>query len=165
MNYRLLLVEDEPGLIRAISELLLGQGYAQDAGFNSDFAAQIGLDDRKVPVESFLRRIGPPTVMAPGCVVRFGAVQVDFQNSEVLRDGGRVGLSEREARLLRYLVENRGRIISRDTLLEQVWGYQRAPLTRTVDVTILRLRQKVEADPRHPRFIVTVHGMGYRFDG
>ena len=96
---------------------------------------------------------------------RFGGVRVNFRKSEITRDGCRLALSERESRLLQFLVINRGTTVSRDTLLEYVWGYRRAPLTRTVDVTILRLRQKIESDPRNPQFIVTVPGLGYRFDG
>jgi DNA-binding response OmpR family regulator len=95
----------------------------------------------------------------------FGGMIVDFRESEVVKNGSKVGLSERETRLLRHFVENRGKVISRIALLRHVWGYREAPLTRTVDVHILRLRQKIEHDPKDPRFIVTVHGFGYRFDG
>ena len=79
--------------------------------------------------------------------------------------GWRMGLSEREGRLLRYFIDNRGETVTRDMLLRDVWGYNASTLTRTVDVHILRLRQKIEDDPRNPRFIVTIHGIGYRFDG
>jgi len=72
-------------------------------------------------------------------------------------------LSERESRLLRYFIEHKGEIITRETLLQEVWGYQAVPLTRTVDVHIVWLRQKIEEDPRNPRHILTVHGQGYRF--
>jgi two-component system alkaline phosphatase synthesis response regulator PhoP len=90
---------------------------------------------------------------------------VDFGQSRLVRNGSEVPLSEREARLLRYFVENRGKTISRGALLQHVWGYRWAPLTRTVDVHILRLRQKIEDNPKDPQFIVTVPGFGYRFDG
>ena len=95
----------------------------------------------------------------------FGGICVDFRESEVIRNGSKVELSQREVRLLRHFIENRGRVISRVALLRHVWGYRETPLTRTVDVHILRLRQKIEHDPKAPRFIVTVHGFGYRFDG
>jgi two-component system alkaline phosphatase synthesis response regulator PhoP len=65
--------------------------------------------------------------------------------------------------LLRDLVEHRGEVVTRDRLLDEVWGYDRYPTTRTVDTHILRLRQKLERDPEHPAHIVTVHGQGYRF--
>ncbi len=96
---------------------------------------------------------------------RFGDVHVNFGELLLERAGQTSNLSEREGRLLRYFVDNRGKVISREVLLEQVWGYTRAPYTRTVDVHIVRLRQKIEDDPRDPKFIVTVHGLGYRFDG
>jgi two-component system alkaline phosphatase synthesis response regulator PhoP len=95
----------------------------------------------------------------------FGDVSVNFDDLTLLRQGRTFNLSEREGRLLRYLIDNRGNIVSRDTLLERVWGYSKAPYTRTVDVHILRLRQKVEEDPKNPKYIMTVHGLGYRFDG
>jgi len=75
------------------------------------------------------------------------------------------GVSEREGRLLRYFIDNRRKVISLETLLEQVWGYGTAPYTRTVDVHIVRLHRKIEEDPRNPKFIVTVYGLGYRLDG
>jgi two-component system alkaline phosphatase synthesis response regulator PhoP len=95
----------------------------------------------------------------------FGGMRFDFHQSELVRNGSKVELSQRETRLLRYFVENRGKTISRNALLQHVWGYRQAPLTRTVDVHILRLRNKIEEDPKDPQFIVTIHGFGYRFDG
>jgi|SRR5579862_9960727 len=95
----------------------------------------------------------------------FGGVSVDFREAELVRNGSKIDLSQRENRLLRHFIENRGKVISRIALLRHVWGYREAPLTRTVDVHVLRLRQKIEEDPKVPRFIVTVHGFGYRFDG
>jgi two-component system alkaline phosphatase synthesis response regulator PhoP len=95
----------------------------------------------------------------------FAGRRVDFNRSQLARNGTMIGLSEREARLLRFFVENRGKTISRTALLQSVWGYRQAPLTRTVDVHVLRLRRKIEQDPKDPQFIVTVPGFGYRFDG
>ena len=95
----------------------------------------------------------------------FAGVRVDFDRSELIRDASVIQLSERENRLLRYFVENRGKTISRSALLQRVWGYRYASLTRTVDVHILRLRHKIEENPKDPRLIVTVPGFGYRFDG
>ena len=116
-----------------------------------------------VRVEALLRRasrVGRAEATPWTC----GNVQVDFRNSVIMRAGRMISLSERESRLLRYFVDNSGRIVSRDALLEQVWGYNTAPYTRTVDVHIARLRQKIEDDPKNPKLIVTVHGLGYRFD-
>jgi len=90
-------------------------------------------------------------------------VRIDFAHSQIERDGLKLDLSDRETRLLSYLIEHRGEIVTREQLLRDVWEYP-APLhTRTVDVHIAWLRQKLERDPKNPRFIVTVHGQGYRF--
>ena len=93
----------------------------------------------------------------------FDGIQVDFTTSRVMKNGKTITLGERECRLLRYLVERRGMVLSRDELLQDVWGYKSIPLTRTVDVHIAWLRQKIEDDPKNPQYIVTVHGQGYRF--
>ena len=95
----------------------------------------------------------------------FAGVRVDFHRSELIRNASVIQLSERESRLLRYFVENRGKTISRSALLQRVWGYRYASPTRTVDVHILRLRHKIEENPKDPQLIVTVPGLGYRFDG
>jgi two-component system alkaline phosphatase synthesis response regulator PhoP len=81
----------------------------------------------------------------------------------VLRNGKPVALSAREFQLLRFFIEHRGETLSRERLLTDVWGYDSATTTRTVDVHVAWLRQKLEADPKTPRLIVTVHGLGYRF--
>jgi DNA-binding response OmpR family regulator len=101
----------------------------------------------------------------PRSRVRFGAVECDFDRDEVCVDGRAVELSGKELRLLRYLVEHQGATVSRDELLREVWGYTAMPLTRTVDVHVAWLRRKLETNPRHPRFILTVHGLGYKFVG
>src|SRR5207248_11645817 len=93
----------------------------------------------------------------------FDGVQVDFTKGSVKKNGKITALGERECRLLRYLVERKGMVLSRDELLQEVWGYKAIPLTRTVDVHIAWLRQKIEEDPKNPQYIVTVHGQGYRF--
>jgi DNA-binding response OmpR family regulator len=93
----------------------------------------------------------------------FGRVQVNFEKSRLSKNGHAMTMSERECRLLQYLIECKGDIVSRDELLRHVWGYSDAPLTRTVDVHISWLRQKIEDDPTQPQHILTVHGQGYRF--
>ncbi len=93
----------------------------------------------------------------------FGPVAVDFRSTEVLRDGRPVELSAREFRLLRYFVERRGATLSRSELLREVWGYDAETLTRTVDVHVGLLRQKLEVDPRSPRHFLTMRGHGYKF--
>jgi DNA-binding response OmpR family regulator len=90
-----------------------------------------------------------------------GSVTVDLASQRVLADQQQISLTRRECDLLRYLAERRDRVVFRDELLREVWGYAETPLTRSVDSAITRLRKKIEPDPRHPLFIHTVHGDGY----
>jgi two-component system, OmpR family, alkaline phosphatase synthesis response regulator PhoP len=114
-------------------------------------------------IEALLRRVGTGSPAVD--VYAFGDVKVDFGRAEVLRKGEPVPFSGMELRLLRCFIEHRGKVLSRDQLLDEVWGYDASPFSRTVDVHVAALRQKVEANPSHPAFIVTVHRLGYRFDG
>jgi two-component system alkaline phosphatase synthesis response regulator PhoP len=88
---------------------------------------------------------------------------VDLRGTSVSRDGQVVPLSAREFQLLRYFVEHPGTTLSRDILLKEVWGYSTETLTRTVDVHVASLRQKLESDPKKPKLIATVAGLGYKF--
>ncbi len=115
-------------------------------------------------IESLLRRARAPRVPAKGSYA-FGTVQVDFRRGEVRRDGRQIDLSALELKLLEHFIEHRGEVLSRDRLLDEVWGYDATPLTRTVDVHVASLRQKLEARPRKPQLILTVHGRGYKFVG
>jgi DNA-binding response OmpR family regulator len=96
-------------------------------------------------------------------VVAFDGISVDFTKMEVLRDGEAVALTAQEFKTLKFLVQNPERVITRDELLNEVWGYQNYPSTRTVDNHILKLRQKLERDPANPVHFRTVHGVGYKF--
>lgn len=113
-------------------------------------------------IEALLRRASPAARPALESY-EFDGIHVDFSKSRITKNGKSTVLGERECRLLRYLVERKGMVLSRDELLQEVWGYKSIPLTRTVDVHIAWLRQKIEDDPKNPQFIVTVHGQGYRF--
>jgi two-component system, OmpR family, alkaline phosphatase synthesis response regulator PhoP len=115
-------------------------------------------------VEARLRRAAPPATVDAEAY-RFGAIQVDFRKAEVTRDGVAVAFSAREYQLLRYFIEHRGATISRDELLNHVWGYHAMPNTRTVDVHVAWLRQKIEPNPKHPQYVITAHGLGYKFAG
>jgi len=115
-------------------------------------------------IEALLRRARAPLVDASGTYA-FGGVQVDFRRAEVTRDGEPLGLSALELRLLRHLIENRGLVLSRDELLDRVWGYDATAHTRTVDVHVASLRQKIEPNPSRPQYLVTVHRLGYKFVG
>lgn len=98
-------------------------------------------------------------------VYQFDAIRVDCQRAVIERDGKPLELKAREIRLLCYLVKHRGAVLTRDQLLNEVWGYDAMPTTRTVDVHIAALRQKIEPAPHSPRYILTVHGLGYKFAG
>jgi two-component system alkaline phosphatase synthesis response regulator PhoP len=228
MNRRILLVEDEPGLVLTLTDRLKGEGYdvesvrdgaaglarASEGGFDlvlldvmlpgmSGFdvcqtlrqrgidtpivmltargqlvdrvvGLKIGADDY-IPkpfemaelvarIEARLRRT-PPAAPAAAEGYQFGEVRVDFRRAAVERDGNPIELSAREFQLLRYFIEHRGAALSRDELLNEVWGYNSMPSTRTVDVHVAWLRQKIEPNPKRPQFILTVHGIGYRFAG
>ncbi len=115
-------------------------------------------------VEALLRRARTPIAPSVGAYA-FGDVQVDFRRAEVSRSGQALALSALEYKLLRYFVENRGQVLSREELLDRVWGYDAAAQTRTVDVHVASLRQKVEPNPSRPQHIVTVHRLGYKFAG
>jgi DNA-binding response OmpR family regulator len=96
-------------------------------------------------------------------LVSFDGITVDFKKMEVVREGKVVVLTAQEFKTLQFMVQNADRVISRDELLNEVWGYQNYPSTRTVDNHILKLRQKLERDPASPVHFRTVHGMGYKF--
>ena len=115
-------------------------------------------------VEARLRRDAAPPP-DPSAAYRFGDVEVDLGRSAVQRAGAPVALSAKEFQLLRHLIRQKGATLSREELLADVWGYDEAPTTRTVDVHVAWLRRKLEPSPRRPRHILTVHGRGYRFVG
>ena len=114
-------------------------------------------------IEAKLRRV--PTTVHPSEGYQFGDVRVEFRRAEVTKGGAPLELSAREFQLLKYFIEHRGATLTREELLNEVWGYNAMPSTRTVDVHVAWLRQKIEPNPRHPQYILTVHGMGYKFAG
>jgi len=114
-------------------------------------------------VEALLRRSPAQAENTVNGAFRFGDIGIDFKKAEVTRKNEPVELSAMEFRLLQFFIENRGTVHSRDELLDAVWGYDAMPTTRTVDVHVAWLRQKLEENPRHPQYIHTVHGMGYKF--
>lgn len=224
MTRRLLLVEDEPGLVMTLTDRLVAEGYdvesASDAASGLSAAVtgtfdavlmdvmlpggngfdicrtmreqgvqtpvlmltargqvvdrvvglKLGADDYLVKpfemvellarIEAILRR---RPVVAAGDTYQFADIQIDFRKAEVTRAGAPLDLSAREFKLLKYFIEHRGATISRDELLNEVWGYHAMPSTRTVDVHIAWLRQKLEPNTRHPQYILTIHGLGYKF--
>jgi DNA-binding response OmpR family regulator len=113
-------------------------------------------------VEALLRRAYKPA-RRPLKSYELNGVHIDFINSTLSREGKLTTLRKRECELLRYLLERKGHVLSRDELLEAVWEWIPIVRTRTVDVHIRWLRQKIEADPKNPEYIITVPGEGYRF--
>ncbi|HVR97284.1 MAG TPA: response regulator transcription factor [Thermoanaerobaculia bacterium] len=113
--------------------------------------------------EAVLRRSGGQNGPLSAC--RFGDVEVDFKRHEAHKAGRPLDLSPREFELLSFFFQHRGEVVTRETLLDAVWGYNSIPLTRTVDMHIAKLRKKIEDNPADPHFVVTVHRLGYKFTG
>ncbi len=95
--------------------------------------------------------------------ITFGNVHVDFKKQEALKNKKALKLSAKEFEILKYFIEHDGDVITRDMLLDKIWGYESFPVTRTVDNYILSLRKKIEDDPSHPKHLITVHTAGYKF--
>jgi DNA-binding response OmpR family regulator len=221
---RLLVVEDDPGQLLALTDRLSSEGYEVDQAADGEEGVQKALDDGydlilldvMLPAKSGFdvcselrgKGVQAPILMltardqisdkvvglelgADDYVTKpyefiellarvkallrrsgsrltehfaFGDVEVNFSSAEVHRRGKPVKLAAREFQLLRYFIENRGAVLSRNDLLDAVWGEDAMPTGRTVDVHVARLRQKLERDAANPRHIVTVRGLGYRFD-
>jgi two-component system alkaline phosphatase synthesis response regulator PhoP len=226
MGAKILIIEDEPGLVTTLRDRLRKHGYEVSAASDGDTGLQMALRDQvdlilldlmlpgqnglsvcekmrkagsttpilmltarrqtrdKVAglkaggddyltkpfqmsellarVEALLRRAGAAPEVAPGRY-QFGPIAMDTKSTEVTRDGQAVPMSAKEFQLLRYFVEHPNVTLSREELLREVWGYADRPSTRTVDVHVAWLRQKLEPDLEHPRFILTVIGFGYKF--
>jgi len=227
MSSRILLIEDEPGLVLTLSDLLEEEGYAVECAVDgpsglakaSDGAFDLvildvmlpgmsGLDvcrelrqrgkdvavlmltaksqlvDRvvglKLGADDYLTKpFEPPELLArveallrrvkrekltPVIHFAFADVEIDFDKGDVRKRGEPVGLAGRELELLRYLIDRRGKVVSREELLEKVWEYQPGVSSRTIDVHVALLRQKLEDNPQFPKHIHTVRGVGYRFE-
>jgi two-component system alkaline phosphatase synthesis response regulator PhoP len=226
MNSRILLIEDEPGLVLTVSDLLSTEGYEVESagdgesGLNKAIAGkfdlvildimlprktgfdvcrelrQKGIDvailmltaktqvvDRVVGlklgaddyltkpfdpaellarVEALLRRVQKENRI-PVQSFQFGDIEIDFERAVLLKAGQPVTLASKELQLLRYLVDNRGRVVPREELLQNVWEYSSDVSSRTIDVHVAWLRQKLEDNPQNPKHIHTIRGKGYRF--
>jgi two-component system alkaline phosphatase synthesis response regulator PhoP len=202
MSSRILLVEDEPGLVLTVSDLLTGAGYTVqtaadgEAGLfqacSQDFSVlildvmlpkksgfevcrelrlKLGADDYLAKpfdpsellarVEALLRRVRKENRI----LVRsfnFDDVEIDFEHARVTKAGQRVNIAAKELQLLRYLVHHRERVVPREELLEKVWEYNGTVSSRTIDVHVAWLRQKLD-NSDNPKHIQTIRGKGYRF--
>ena len=116
-------------------------------------------------VDAVLRRSTAPAGGANGGRHEFGTFSVDLDHHLAVKDGVELDLTPREFRLLGHFIEHCGEVVTREQLLDNVWGYDTIPFTRTVDTHIAKLRKKIEDDPADPRLIVTVHRLGYKFVG
>ena len=140
------------------------------------FGLQAGADDyitKPFDLMELLARVEARLRLVPGreeaeasqSVYTFGQVKVLLSQAKVFFKGRPVRLSARLYQLLRYFIENRGAMISREQLLNSVWGFEHIPVTRTVDVHVVRLRQKLEENPSQPQYFTTIYGIGYKFLG
>ncbi len=114
-------------------------------------------------VRAVLRRAGGRPSGLETC--RIGDIEIDFRTHQAHKGGQRVDFTAREFDLLRYLVVHTGQVVTREQILNQVWGYEESPTTRTIDNFVAKLRQKIERQPHEPEHILTVHGAGYKFVG
>lgn len=112
-------------------------------------------------INALLRRSNPNSIIPE--VVRLGNIEINFRKYTAVRAGKSLKLSPREFEILRYLLEKQGEVVTRDDLLNHVWGYDSFPYTRTIDAHIATLRKKIEVRPDQPEMIITVHGKGYKF--
>ena len=133
-----------------------------EIGADDYISKPFGIRELMARIKAHLRREtrGGETIPA---VVQLESLKIDFGRYKIIREGKETSLTSLEVDVLRYLIAQDGRVVSRDDLLEKIWGYEKFPTTRTIDNHILKLRKKIEIDPNHPRHILTVYGGGYRF--
>ena len=152
---------ETPILMLTALEELKDRVHGLRSGADDYLTKPFEVDELLARVEAGIRR----SRNVEGRYYDFGGMRVDFARNLLIREDQTVELSEQETRLLQYFIHHRSRVISRETLLQEVWGYKAAPITRTVDVHISSLRQKMRADYKSRNFILTVHSRGYRFEG
>lgn len=115
-------------------------------------------------IKAHLRREKREGTKVPEVYV-FGHVEIDFSHFKIKKKGKEQDITSLECEILRYFIAHRGEVVTRDLLLDKIWGYEKFPITRTIDNHILKLRKKIEENPSHPKYILSVYGEGYRFMG
>jgi two-component system alkaline phosphatase synthesis response regulator PhoP len=116
-------------------------------------------------VRAVLRRAGTQRQAGTADLVHIGDIEIDFKLHQARRGNSRIEFTAREFDLLRYFVQHTGRVVTREQILNEVWGYEEFPTTRTIDNFVAKLRQKIERAPHAPEHILTIHGSGYKFVG
>lgn len=134
-----------------------------DLGADDYITKPFGVLELIARVKALLRRVNAGKPLEG--IFRFANLLIDFNKYEIQKDGKALILSPLEFHILQCLIENRGQVVSREELLNRAWGYHSYPNTRTVDVHIARLREKIEGNPEEPKLILTIHGLGYKWLG
>lgn len=134
-----------------------------ELGADDYITKPFGIYELHARIKALLRRTAPLETTAAADIITFGNIEIDFKKYKCLKDSAPVELSRKEYQILKFFLDNEGEVISRDMLLDRVWGYEAFPTTRTVDNYILSLRKNIEEDHSQPKHILTVHGVGYRF--
>jgi DNA-binding response OmpR family regulator len=134
-----------------------------DLGADDYIGKPFNVGELMARVRAQLRRYETDHRQQKATPFKFGEITVDLEHRKVFRRAQPLNVSDREFELLRYFIVHHGEVVTREKLLNDVWGYQSGALSRTVDNFIAKLRKHVEPDPREPRHILTLHGAGYRF--
>ncbi|MCU4175974.1 response regulator transcription factor [Carboxylicivirga sp. N1Y90] len=134
-----------------------------ESGGDDYMTKPFSLRELSARIKAVLRRFPNSKQEEKEALIKIGKLEVNFENYLAQCDGEAVKLTAKEFDILRYLLEHKNGTISRDSILDAIWGYDYQPTARTVDNFILKLRQKIEIDPNHPEILITVHGVGYRF--